>query len=604
MLCSQLPLRSLAILALLALAAACPAQKQRVELPRVGTVGDEPPVASTCVVEIHRNGRIQVAGKTLTYRELRTHLVAEAKKLPGRVTVFGRRRLVFSNLNLLIRADRGLPSAAVSQVLWLCVNKGANVSRVFYGVRHDKTGEAGAMALFLAADPGDDSFAPLEVTIEYGLRGANPGALHRPVRRAAQGEGEGKDKGGKRNLAVSIDAPGDVPFGYLLRSLDVCLRAGATSVSFGVTMTKAQLESWNAGATREDLHALVWATRMKSIKPGLRIDDLPVFGSGSPLPPTERVRGKLTGQLKMPYEIIEEEEEVEEPAEDENWQWAFAEPPRPYQLRRFGRRSLAACGEQEVATAIERGLDWLWRNQVRQGSWAGGVGATGAALLAFTGDANTMKSGPRKSTIKRGVSWLRMQQGPDGRIGPKGTPNHLRDHAIATYAICEVQGLSRSAVLKKNAQSAINYLHLGDEDAPASAWTILCYRAAKDFGLTLDERAPKALRRWLDGHAATAGALLGRFMLGDTPAKHPEMTAVARRLHGRIKGYDAWFFTSHALFQMGDDHWDPWCEQLRVWIRKQRDDGSWGDRDERAYATAMMVLALQASYRYRRVWDG
>ncbi len=93
-------------------------------------------------------------------------------------------------------------------------------------------------------------------------------------------------------------------------------------------------------------------------------------------------------------------------------------------------------------------------------------------------------------------------------------------------------------------------------------------------------------------------------MLGDTRAKQPEMTAVARRLHGRIKGQDARFFTSLALFQMGDDDWDPWCERRRVWMGQQRDDGSWGDKDERAYATAMMVLVLQASYRYRRVWDG
>ena len=152
---SQMLLR---LLALVTLVAACPAQERRVELPRVGTVGDEPPAARTCVVEIRRDGTIRVVGKTLACGELRKHLLAEARKFPGRVAMIGARRLTFSKLNLLIRADRGLPSAAIYQVLRLGLEGDTVVSRIFYGVRHEKTGEPGAMAMFLPGDVSDGTF--------------------------------------------------------------------------------------------------------------------------------------------------------------------------------------------------------------------------------------------------------------------------------------------------------------------------------------------------------------------------------------------------------------------------------------------------------------
>ena len=80
---------------------------------------------------------------------------------------------------------------------------------------------------------------------------------------------------------------------------------------------------------------------------------------------------------------------------------------------------------------------------------------------------------------------------------------------------------------------------------------------------------------------------------------------------GNIDHY-YWYYATYALYQMGGNHWKQWSKQLTpAVVRSQRKDanfrgswdpaGAWGDDGGRVYSTAILVLTLEAYYRYTRL---
>src|SRR5690606_1639328 len=128
--------------------------------------------------------------------------------------------------------------------------------------------------------------------------------------------------------------------------------------------------------------------------------------------------------------------------------------------------------------SIRHGLEWLEAHQDEDGKWDSDafmkhdkegtpcdgpgnpvhdIGITGLALLAFLGDGSTMRSGPYKEVVKKAVVWLKDQQDQNtGLFGTNLSHDFVYDHAIATYAICEAYGLSKTRILKPYAQRGIN----------------------------------------------------------------------------------------------------------------------------------------------------
>ena len=249
--------------------------------------------------------------------------------------------------------------------------------------------------------------------------------------------------------------------------------------------------------------------------------------------PEEVVEEEVTEEEIIEEEVVEEEvddtDTVESAFDSDQWNTAIGlggGAGGKWSGRRGGRRKLGRS-KRGTARAIDLGLKWLKDHQDENGKWdcdgfmkhdkegppcdgAGNavhdVGISGLALLAFLGDGSTMKTGPYKDNVKRAVKWLRKQQDMNtGLFGTNASHDFLYSHAIATYALCEAQGLSRSAVLKKNAQKGINYLEThrnpyavwryqprdNDNDMSVTGWGIMAYKSAKDFKLQVNEQALK-----------------------------------------------------------------------------------------------------------------
>jgi hypothetical protein len=259
------------------------------------------------------------------------------------------------------------------------------------------------------------------------------------------------------------------------------------------------------------------------------------------------------------------------------------------------------------------------------------VGVTALALMAFVGDGNSMRSGPYRETVRRAVSWLKDQQGPDGRFGPGSSSDFIYDHAIAAYAMCEAYGYSQYKLLAPVAQRGIDYLQAhrnpygawryqprdGDNDTSVTCWAIMALSSAQHWGLTVDRAALQAAEVFLDsctsadGHlgysrageasarkpgdhgarfpvdkteALTAAGLFCRFFLGQDPKEQPCMRAAVDRILAKKPSWDAksgsidhyyWYYASYALYQMGGRAWSEWSKALDLAVVKtQRKDGN------------------------------
>jgi hypothetical protein len=262
------------------------------------------------------------------------------------------------------------------------------------------------------------------------------------------------------------------------------------------------------------------------------------------------------------------------------------------------------------------------------------VGVTALALLAFLGDGNTLRAGRYRDVVKRAVDWLRQQQDADtGWIGSQASHHAIYDHAIATLALCEAQGLSRYRSLRPHAQRAIDCLNAvrnpygawryqprsGDNDMSITGWALMALVSAHEFGLAVDQRALADVDAYID-EMTDAGGRVGYVTRGGPSSRHAGdhqaafptdrnecMTGVGLlckalldhdvRTDARMKqqlavlmrkkpewridalgsslDFYAWYYGSYAVFQAGEPHWSSWSRALReAVLPHQRRDGN------------------------------
>jgi len=368
-----------------------------------------------------------------------------------------------------------------------------------------------------------------------------------------------------------------------------------------------------------------------------------------PPPPPVTKTEKTTDEIVLADPTITEDEpfddttvEVsEKPSAFDSTQWNAAVGIAGGAGGPFGRRGGGGRGggtPKDVIPAIDAGLKWLQYHQDEDGKWDSDgfmkhdegepcdgpgnpvhdVGNTGLALLAFLGDGSTMRGGPYKDSIKRGVSWLKDQQQENGLFGTNASHDFIYNHAIATYAMCEAFGLSQYTLLKPAAQKGINYLEQhrnpysvwryqprdNDNDTSVTGWCIMAYESGQYFGLEINKAALDICGVWLDqvsdatgkhgyleagdgssrkpgdhatkfpvekGEAMTAVGLFCRFFMGQKPEEKPVMKAAADLILAHPPIWDTkagtideyyWYYATYALFQMGGKHWNEWQKKL------------------------------------------
>jgi hypothetical protein len=349
--------------------------------------------------------------------------------------------------------------------------------------------------------------------------------------------------------------------------------------------------------------------------------------------------------------------------------------------RRGGSRNLKAGGGSGTEQALRDGLEWIKWHQSEDGSWdcdgfmanrgkiqSGStcdmpgqgphdVGMTGLCMLAFLGDGNTTREGPYKEQVAKAVKWMKDQQDADlGLFGDRVGHSFMYDHSIATLAMCEAYYFSRSPLLKRSAQDAINFISrarnpygawrydyppTGESDTSVTGWCVFAMKSAEEGKLTVDPEGYVGAAGFIDdmtdpatgrtgydtvgsassrvgglndqyptnkGEAMTAVAILSRVFMGQDIAKLPIVDKGADLLKTHLPEWDPdglnndiyyWYYGSYALFQLGGPRWDAWNKSAKkALIDNQRHDGdlkgSWDAKDAWGHSGGRVYMTALA----------
>lgn len=297
-------------------------------------------------------------------------------------------------------------------------------------------------------------------------------------------------------------------------------------------------------------------------------------------------------------------------------------------------------GTQGTQDSVKLGLNWLAKQQQRNGSWSlikpyttGGMSenpaaATAMAMLAFLGDGNTHLTGEYKEQVKKGLYFLRELQDSKGFFA-RSTPNHQRMYAQAqcTMVVCELYAMTKDPSIRELAEDAIQFAidaqstELGgwryepreDSDVSMTGWFVMALMSGRMAGIEVSGETLNRIGVFLDGvqHeegafygyamneqgprlSMTAEGLLCRQYLGWKPYHKALRIGAEELLNHPIevtddadgkRAYYYWYYATQVLHHMGGEHWAKWNAKMRValpamQIQSGKEAGSWSPSGE------------------------
>ena len=280
------------------------------------------------------------------------------------------------------------------------------------------------------------------------------------------------------------------------------------------------------------------------------------------------------------------------------------------------------------------------------------TGISGLALLAFLGSGHTHIEGEYRETVQRGLEFVMRSQLKDGSlVGGAKDFEKMYCHGIALIALGEAYAMTGDTRLLPALRRGVQYTlaaqdrtsggwryQPGDRgDMSQCGWQVMALRSAELGGLEIPAETRKGMSRFLDSvkqgvhgglasyrpgeratRTMTAEAMVCRGFL-DAPAPSAASKEASDFLLRELPGQDEpnlyyWYYATLCLFQGQGEAWEEWNRALqrhllKRQIREGQLAGSWDTRDVwggyggRVYTTAMAALCLEVYYRYLPIYD-
>ncbi len=322
-------------------------------------------------------------------------------------------------------------------------------------------------------------------------------------------------------------------------------------------------------------------------------------------------------------------------------------------------------GTATTEESVARALQWLARNQQRDGSWSlkgpysqgafdeNKTSATAMALLAFQGAGHTHDQGQYQNQVSRGWRYLLKLQDKEGNFyhGSEDGPR-LYSQAQAMIALCEIYGMTKDSMFRDPAQKAVDYAVKiqareggwryrpgQDSDTSVTGWFVMGLQSALMAGLDVPSPTLQRISGYLDTVAVdngslykyhplrsdptlsmTAEGLLCREYLGWTQ-QDPRLAEGAQLLLENKVSWETanrdvyyWYYATQTLHHLGDPYWDAWNQVMRRVIpANQIADGPekgswpaegdrWGSHGGRLYVTCLSTYMLEVYYRHLPIY--
>jgi len=322
-----------------------------------------------------------------------------------------------------------------------------------------------------------------------------------------------------------------------------------------------------------------------------------------------------------------------------------------------GNRSAHAASDHRWDEAIEKGLDWLRRNQSSRGQWNTQVYPTAMAALAGTalvGSGSTTTQGPYARQVARATDFIISKSRENGLIGdPQTDSRYTYGHGFSMLFLSQVLGeeglIDRRNELVDVLTKAVEFS--GNAQTAAGGWGYVSAREGNDFdegsttitqvqglrgcrnaGIPVPAEVIDKAKQYIyecknpDGGisyssrqkgssrpAITAAALAALYNAGDYESVHiPEMLKYSKdSLHDisdEARAFGHWHYTylyySQVVYRQGNDIWIPFRDKLyeRI-VSDQRSDGYWEGQIHPVYVTACNLIMLQLDRGYLPIYQ-
>ena len=309
----------------------------------------------------------------------------------------------------------------------------------------------------------------------------------------------------------------------------------------------------------------------------------------------------------------------------------------------------------QVDAAVDRALDWLAKNQAKEGHFTGARGRTNAVVglcgMAFLSKGYTPGHGPYGENLNRCIDYILRHQRANGALDGAYGGGGMYSHCIATLLLSEVSGMvdeERQAKIDKILPRALKVIltaqqikkhprHQGgwrykpnsrDSDISVSGWALMALRSARLNGAPVQKKAIDDAVAFItrcrrpdggfgyqpgggSGVARTGAALLCLELTGHHNEKVTREAGdyLLRSMKRRKFIYDRHFFyalyyCSQGMFQLGGEYWERFAEaKYKHMFERQHKDGYWRHGSALAYPTAMTVLALTVVHRQLPIYQ-
>lgn len=329
----------------------------------------------------------------------------------------------------------------------------------------------------------------------------------------------------------------------------------------------------------------------------------------------------------------------------------------------FGSASRAVSadsveGTRKVEEAVTRGLDFLAREQRRQGYWEVGGGNYRIAMTALSGvalvsEGSTTTRGKYARNISRAVDYLLDASQPNGLIGFPDDYHYTYGHGFSMLFLSQVYGEEEDVERRKNIRRVLEnavkfsaaaqtskggwgYVSAKDgndfDEGSTCITQVQALRACRNAGIVVPGEIIERARKYIydctnpmtggvyysiqnqggDRPPITAAAVAVLFNTGDSE-QSKEVKKMMEFCEGNVwpngqQDYGHWHYMHYYYAQVMYRQPQKW-EKYSRWIEgeilsKQTPQGSWEDNSVGAvYVTAMNTTILQLNKGYLPIYQ-
>ena len=297
----------------------------------------------------------------------------------------------------------------------------------------------------------------------------------------------------------------------------------------------------------------------------------------------------------------------------------------------------------DLRVAVDRGLDYLAKNQSDDGSYTAQrygrhVGVTALACLAMMADGNLPGRGAHGVNVERGLNFVLSSAHETGLIAAGTSHGPMYGHGFATLFLGEVYGMTGNPRVREVLIKAVNLIITTqnpqggwryhprpfDADISVTICQIMALRSARNAGISVPKQTiDRAVAYVRQCQNPTDGGF--RYMLHSGTSAFPRSAAGVASLYyagvyeddavtkgleylmrqnSAVSGggfghfYYGHYYASQAMYLAGGDYWKGWFPQVRrALLDKQGPEGEWASDHGEAYGTAMALLILQVPNR-------